>query len=118
MSDPMSRFDTVVQEVTGGRHKSLHVLVDRWRKFVGSVEIGYPFTVYDYHDDLDIRGLLQDVLDRLTAAEQTDIVKSIDLADLDSRFMAATRATNKVIATRDSGRWANRVPIRPGPELE
>ena len=33
-------------------------LIDRWRKFVEEVERGYRFTIYDYRNDLDLRGII------------------------------------------------------------
>jgi hypothetical protein len=33
-------------------------LIDRWRKFVESVERGYKFGLEDYRNDLDLRGII------------------------------------------------------------
>ncbi len=33
-------------------------LIDRWRKFVESVERGYKLGLEDYRNDLDLRGII------------------------------------------------------------
>ena len=33
-------------------------LIERWRKFVESVERGYPLGLEDYRNDLDLRGII------------------------------------------------------------
>ncbi|TXD39595.1 hypothetical protein FRC96_06980 [Lujinxingia vulgaris] len=39
--------------------EELHVLTNKWMKFVQTVEHGYAFTIYDYENDLSIRDHLQ-----------------------------------------------------------
>jgi hypothetical protein len=74
-----------------------------------------PFSIYEYHDDLDLRSIIQDVLDRVPEVRRTSESKTV--VDLDTRFMKATVDVKQVIATRVVGPWASRVPSRPGQEL-
>jgi len=49
-------------------------LIARWRKFVEEVEQGYGFTIYDYRNDLDLRGII------------AMLGLDAEVADLDRRF--------------------------------
>jgi hypothetical protein len=110
----MRDLDGTVRLVAGQRYKGCDDLLSRWRGVVEGVESGYRFSIYDYANDLDVRSLIQDVLDH-----STDPVIAIpELTDLDQRFMTATRPSNSTLATRDRGAWAQRVPQHPGPELQ
>lgn len=98
----------VVARLTEGRHETWNELVQWWTRFVHDVETGYAFTIYDYHNDLDIRGRIQDVLDQLS--DEDRLVVEPEVAAADERFMAATREVDEVIATFDRGFWARRLP--------
>ena len=60
-------------------------LINRWRKFVESVEQGYKFGLEDYRNDLDLRGIIAMVgldgevqeLDRRFEAMLTDREKRV-----------------------------------------
>jgi hypothetical protein len=83
---------------------------------VEEVERGYELTLDDYHNDLDLRSLVQDVLGGLQADRSEQVLDQI--RGLDARFLAATREVSDVIATRDRGPWARRLPLRPAGELK
>lgn len=110
----MRDLDSTVRQVAGQRYKAWNELLSRWRGVVESVESGYHFSIYDYANDLDVRSLIQDVLDQAAGS----IGAIPELTDLDQRFMSATRPFNSVLATRDRGPWARRVPQHPGPDLQ
>jgi hypothetical protein len=98
------------------RYESWDRLVGLWAGVVEEVERGYELTLDDYHNDLDLRSLVQDVLDGLQADRSEQVLDQI--RGLDARFLAATREVSDVIATRDRGPWARRLPLRPAGELK
>ena len=51
-------------------------LIERWLKFVESVERGYKFGLEDYRNDLDLRGII------------SMLGLDADVRDLDERFQA------------------------------
>lgn len=89
--------------------------VDLWEAFVGEVEAGYQLTIYDYRNDLDMRGQIQEVLDQLSDADRHEVEPPVREAD--RRFIAATREVDEVQATFDRGFWARRVPKKLVGEL-
>jgi len=61
-------------------------LIDRWRKFVESVEHGYKLGLEDYRNDLDLRGII------------AMLGLDSEVQDLDRRFEA-------VLTDRDKRVW-------------
>ena len=51
-------------------------LIERWGKFVGEVEHGYKLGLYDYRNDLDLRGII------------AMLGLDAEVSDLDRRFEA------------------------------
>ena len=73
--------------VAGG----LPALVERWEGTVRSVEVGYPFTLDDYLNDLDLRLLLQLALEAAEAAgEPVGAERHAAVEAIDDRLRAAT----------------------------
>lgn len=68
-----------------------------------------------YHNDLDTRGTIEDVLSRLEPDDRQRLQADID--GIDRRFEAATRETDEVIATNDRGFWARDIPTKLVGEL-
>lgn len=66
-------------------------LIDRWRKFVESVEQGYQFGLEDYRNDLDLRGIIA--------------MLSLDgeVQELDRRFAALLTHTEKRVWETSAG---------------
>ncbi len=89
--------------------------MEQWVKFVGQVEDGYQFTIYDYHNDLDLRGKLEEVLEGIPAEDRATL--EAEVHDYDDRFIRATREVPEVIATYDRGFWARRIPTKLVGEL-
>jgi hypothetical protein len=83
-------------------------LVRRWREFVAEVEKGYPYTLYDYRNDLDGRAIL-----RLAGAETDEILA------LDERLRAMLTATTVRVWESGAGDpfWDFGYPHNAGPEL-
>lgn len=72
--------------VNGG----IDALVERWTGTVSTVETGYPFTLDDYLNDLDLRGLLEDALD---VAGPSASQSRAEIAAIDDRFRAVTESS-------------------------
>ena len=90
-----------------GSSVTLDELMDRYRKFVASID-GYPFSIYDYDDDVSVRVQLEDLIEQMTPEIRAE------LKGLDDVFMAQT-----VVSRRSSamGPWYDRLPISPGEEI-
>lgn len=81
-----------------------------WAGVVGEIERGYELTIYDYTNDLDIHAALRERVGRLPSRDPLHR----QLATLDERFEAATRAID-VATTR--GTEQIRVPLNARGEL-
>ncbi len=66
-------------------------LIDRWRKFVESVERGYKFGLEDYRNDLDLRGII------------AMLGLDDEVRDLDSRLEALLVSRDKRVWESSSG---------------
>jgi hypothetical protein len=111
----VEKADALALRLTARRPRTWSKLVDEWARFVGEVEAGYQLTIYDYHNDLDKRGIIEKVLSGLSEAERQQVQESIE--GLDRRFTSATREADHRIATFDSGFWARRTPRKLVGEL-
>jgi hypothetical protein len=100
---------------TAHRQMTVNSLVQQWIRFVTKVEKGYDLTIYDYHNDLDTRGLIERLIVGGPEAAANKIRQRVE--PWDRRFEAATTEVPYVVATFDIGPWARRVPINPGDEL-
>jgi hypothetical protein len=83
-------------------------LVRRWREFVGQVEEGYPFSLYDYRNDLDGRAILS-----MAGAEDDEI------RALDERLKARLTETTVRVWESAAGEpfWDFGYPPNAGPDL-
>jgi len=66
-----------------------------------AVEDGYQFTIYDYHNDLDLREKIEAVLEGVSGADRSTL--EAEMHDCDARFIATTREVPEVIAAYDRG---------------
>jgi hypothetical protein len=107
--------DGIALKLTPRRPRNWTRLVEEWGRLVKEVEAGYQLTIYDYHNDLDVRGTIEDVLQQLKPDDRRTVKHDVDV--LDRRFVAATREGQEVIATYDRGFWARRVPTKLVGEL-
>jgi hypothetical protein len=91
---------------------SFGALLRRWSDLVTAVERGYGDSIYEYTNDLSVRGRL----DAIAAGAGAGLRAKLDgaLAEDDRRFTAATEE-----AARSLGKspWARRVPRRRVGEL-
>lgn len=113
--EAVKRADAVAREVTQSRPRNWNRLLSEWTRFIGEVEDGYRFTIYEYHNDLDTRAAIEDVLNRVAADDRQQLQADVD--GIDRRFEAATREIDQIIATNDRGFWARRIPTKLVGEL-
>ena len=91
-------------------HERTEVLLDEWRDFVRECEAGYGWNVYEYHNDLSVRGRLQATLD------EGDPELAAQVAEIDARFRALLQPGVQVGPEEDP--WWHRGVLRhAGPEL-
>ncbi|PPK63173.1 hypothetical protein V5P93_004109 [Actinokineospora auranticolor] len=90
-------------------------LVEAWEQMVEFVEEGYYDNIYEYNNDLFVRGKVQDVLDDEVARGLPGFAELRARLDaLDARF----RAVLFPEPSRDYGDWwHNHLPRYAGPEL-
>jgi hypothetical protein len=99
-------------------------LVALWSEIVDTIEGGYPLTLDDYQNDMDLRDLLAAASDVATPALRDEVQDR--LTSTDARFLAHTTPTGCLwgddIAAEeglDASRewWYYRRPARPGDAL-
>jgi hypothetical protein len=116
------RLHGVLREISrrSGRKDlvSLNELVAGWEHFVRSVEAGYDDCIYEYTNDLSIRGLLESVIQKLDSESRTQLVAAID--SLDQRFRSATNQSVRPVApgvVPEDGWWWYRIPNKLPDEI-
>lgn len=87
-------------------------LVREWREFVDECTAGYPWNLYDYHNDLAVRDRLEDCLRAGCLPE--GVVR--DVLKLDARFREMLQPGIAVGPATDPW-WHRGVPQYAGPEL-
>lgn len=91
-------------------HERTGELLDEWREFVDGCEAGYPWNVYDYHNDLAVRDRLELSLEEMDAAGRARV------AEVDARFRTLLQPGVQVGPEEDP--WWHRGVLRyAGPEL-
>jgi hypothetical protein len=82
-------------------------LIDRWRKFVESIERGYKLGLEDYRNDLDLRGII------------AMLGLDSEVRDLDARLEAMLTARDRRIWESSAGDpfWDFGYPRNAGAEL-
>lgn len=91
-------------------HASFTGLMEGYRRFVSELD-GYPFTIYDYDNDIDGREILGEVLEASRPELQRKVLP--ELQRLDEIFLAETVE----VARPHVEGWHTRLPKRPGEEL-
>ena len=95
-------------------------LLRQWGDFVVRVERGYRDSIYEYVNDLSVRDLLEEILERATQTLREDLTELIQ--PWDERFYNATEEANRSVlpgVTQESPQhWWFRVPKKLGGELE
>ena len=91
-------------------HDRTDMLLDEWREFVDGCEAGYPWNVYEYHNDLAVRDRIAASLDEMAPAERAQV------AETDARFRALLQPGVQVGPEEDP--WWHRGVLRyAGPAL-
>jgi hypothetical protein len=71
-------------------------LVDAWRETVESIENGYPLTLDDYLNDMDLRQIIEEASPLVSAADRQAI------AELDQRALARLRSVDCLWGAREA----------------
>jgi hypothetical protein len=105
--------------VAGG----LEGLLESWERIVEQVEVGYPFTLDDYLNDLDTRDLLEGAIDRTPDADAARARLTAADARLRSSLVPADECLWGAGVADDEG-WSRNThwwyfsrPRNPGPDL-
>jgi hypothetical protein len=91
-------------------HDSPAMLLDEWRDFVHECEVGYPWNVIEYHNDLSFRDRIQAHL-----AEAEPAVAA-EIAELDARFRGLLQP-GVVVGPEEDPWWHRGVLRYAGAEL-
>jgi hypothetical protein len=97
-----------------GRPLTLDGLISLWGELVKHLERGYTDSIYDYLNDLAVRGLLKQILEHGPDELRSNLLDSI--TPWDERFRAATQPPERPLITGESDWWL-RVPRVPAGEL-
>lgn len=114
MTRPAESIDSVLREFQGRAQwptpLSVEGLVAQWAKFVELVESGYPFSVYDYDNDLGTRDLIGELLGRVDATARAELTSAVE--PWDERFRFATEALKSALpsAPNEPAWWWFRRP--------
>jgi len=115
-------LEKALDEYTGENlpKKTLHSLINEWEVFVGEVERGYRFTIWDYENDLSIRDFLEKIKKSLSDDGREKI--SVLIESIDEKFLAATIAVDRPLLLSVSDEppsfWWYRIPKRLESDLE
>lgn len=100
------------------RDFTLSDLLEKWMRFVLSVEHGYNDSIYEYTNDLSVRELLEKVTDASPQSLRNKLLK--ELKAWDDRLMAVTKPAPQPLMERKGEKpawWWFRIPSKPGNEL-
>ena len=87
-------------------------LKEQWSAFVDQLD-HYPFSIYDYDNDIDSRALIAEVTADLTVDVQVSVWE--DLHPLDAKFI--TKTNQQPRRKYPLNAWHSRLPKKPGEEL-
>ena len=97
-----------------GRPLTLDGLISGWAEFVRQVERGYTDSIYDYLNDLAVRGLLKEIIEEGPEGLRRRVFEAITAWD--ERFRMATRLPKSPLTTGEIDWWL-RVPRMLAGEL-
>lgn len=118
--DPVRRFlraRGVADHVVEG---GLEGLVASWEAIAAQVEAGYPLTLDDYLNDLDVRQIIEVVLRSMPEPDGPLVNR---LRHADARMLSGTVPASRCVWgeggwTRRRNWWYYIVPRSPGPDLK
>jgi len=110
----------LILEGFSGRAKrplTLEQLIAEWEQFVSTLKKCYPFSIYDYQNDLSIRDLLQEILEQSPSSIREKIIRTV--SPLDEQFKQLTYKINSPLLDGINPRywWWYRFPKNAGNEL-
>jgi len=96
---------------------TLDQLISRWEQFVAELSDHYPYSIYDYQNDLSIRDLLQEILEQAPPSIREKIIQRI--SPLDEQFRWLTYELNNPLLEETNPHywWWYRFPQNPRNDL-
>ncbi|HWK88427.1 MAG TPA: hypothetical protein VNP72_00480 [Longimicrobium sp.] len=85
-------------------------MLDEWRKFVQQCQDGYPFNIYEYHNDLSVRDRIEACLHETAADADAQAGFAAGVAEEDERFRALLQPGVQVGPEEDA--WWHRGVLR------
>jgi hypothetical protein len=115
----ISAFEKIREEWGFAASFKPSMLLEKWKRFVLEVEVGYRLSIEDYTHDLSMRDLLEEVKEAIPPRlrEEIDVV----LRPYDEIFFLVTQPSINPIDTgvEEGARdWWFRIPYRSGPEIQ
>lgn len=111
----VERFRAIVAARGWRRVTSPFDLIDRWAQVVEHVADGYDDNIYEYLNDLSVRGIIEDLLqdESLRDVEQMKWVRA-QVSEIDARFRSLVLPES---VRDDSPWWEAHLPAYAGAEL-
>lgn len=88
----------------------------KWRNVVNDIERGYHSTIYDYTNDVSVRGVLEGFLHLVPSGLADKLLP--ELKPTDDKFISLTNAIDKHLPGLDVSAWWHRIPTKLGGELK
>jgi len=114
-------FDVTVARIAEdngwSRLRTAKDFVDAWSSFVAQCSRGYDMNIYEYENDLSVRGMIERLLSNEDLARFPEFANFSDrVAEIDAEFRALLQ---EGVEIRDSGTpwWERGVPRMAGAEL-
>jgi hypothetical protein len=102
-----------------GRHRltSPNEVIDAWKKFVAECENGYGWSIYEYENELGIRGAIESALHSSALEKYVELAVFQDrVTEIDKRF-GVLLAAGFEVGGSDQPWWRRRLPGIGGEEL-
>lgn len=82
---------------------TFETFIKEWRDFVDQVESGYTMTIDDYTNDLSIRELIDELLQKISAPLKEKVVLLIE--PLDEKLKQSTYELRNPLTKRENPPW-------------
>lgn len=95
--------------------QTINSALDSWNKLVNEIEIGYPYDIFEYLNDLFSRNVIQDVIDTDPQPLTQQIILVVD--EIDKRFFEYTHEITEPLSANKREFWWLRIPNKLTPGL-
>jgi len=99
------------------RSFTLEQLITEWEQLASTLKRCYPFSIYDYQNDISIRDLLQEIVEQAPSSIREKIIRTI--SPLDEQFKQLTYEISSPLLEGINPHywWWYRLPKNAGNEL-